>query len=208
VSVLPFGIEISKIRLGYLQLFNDARGIHHRNLTPATFRYYMGSGGPVGVLTGFEYAVEKDNSLTTSTSRVGTSAFMATRLLNGRDQRQELVHDFESSLYVLIWMAVGYRDWKPPHKGCKLLARWTVGTWGAIASDKADLITKYEYYDRCIDGVLPQYRSLCPIISDLVDVIYQNISSKNMQRRLGGRIKPPKVEEFTQGLFLQIIGAE
>ena len=61
-----------------------------------------------------------------SQTRSGTAPFMARVLLDGAETKQVLEHDFESALYILAWVALGYKD-GPPQTGDPL-KDWRRGT--------------------------------------------------------------------------------
>ncbi|KAI5115343.1 hypothetical protein M0805_004151 [Coniferiporia weirii] len=84
-------------------------GIMHRDISIGNLMCRLGKGGRVcGVLNDWDLAKLKDSKDPTSNSRTGTRPFMARDLLTDKPQEHLERFDWESMLYVLIWIACRY----------------------------------------------------------------------------------------------------
>jgi hypothetical protein len=110
--------------------------VHHRDLSITNMMYHEVDGNVIGIMTDFDLTVlleAPDNQ--TSQKPTGTAPFMAIRLQVGTDKLQSLNHDFESALYILMWVGCGYKDRMRPHKDP--LRDWKRGDWERIAGAKS-----------------------------------------------------------------------
>jgi hypothetical protein len=112
----------------------EANAVHHRDPSVNNMMYRRDEDGQViGILSDFDLAVSMTRSSKHSSVHRGTAPFMALDLLRPKACKQELEHDFESGLYIMLWVALGYKGWKSPMTGDPL-SDWRRGTWSQICT--------------------------------------------------------------------------
>jgi Fungal protein kinase len=162
----------------------EARSVHHRDLSPTNMMYYRdGEGQAIGVLTDFDLAAPLDEpvGIPSHQSRQGTAPFMPWALLQDADIEHTLTHDYESALYILVWVSMGYKGWNPPSEAGDPLRAWTKGSWDSIASEKLGFLAG-TYYDVDIaDKVRPEYQCLVKPIEALRHLIQMNHLLDNLK---------------------------
>jgi Fungal protein kinase len=171
---------------------------HYRTLSVNNMVYHRDKESRViGMLSDFDIV----------THRSGAAPFMALDLLAEKPCKQELEHDFESALYIMLWVALGYKEWKPPTTGDPL-SDWRRGTWSQICmAKKAFIASNSEDISNLLSPVPPHYQVLCPKIRELLLVISWRISSKVQEGLARGLGKQwPNVGPMTPQEFFDIIG--
>ncbi|KAI5115936.1 hypothetical protein M0805_004063 [Coniferiporia weirii] len=114
-------------------------GIMHRDISVGNLMCRLGKGGRAcGVLNDWDLAKLKDSKESTSNSRTGTRPFMARDLLTDEPVEHLERFDWESMLYVLIWIACCYGP------GGKVvndnpLPSWFEHDLGILEKDKASV---------------------------------------------------------------------
>jgi Fungal protein kinase len=191
---------------GNVKLY-EANSVHHRDPSVNNMMYRRDEHGRViGILSDFDLAVSMTRSGTaSSTHRSGTAPFMALDLLRSDPCKQELEHDFESALYIMVWVALGYKGWKPPLTGDPL-SNWRRGTWSQICDAKELFINRNP--DKDLLGLVnSQYQVLRSKISELHMEISWRVQSK-MQEELARQHgkERPAVSPMTPQDFFNIIG--
>jgi hypothetical protein len=163
-------------------------------------------GQVTGILSDFDLAVSMTRSgKPSSVHRSGTAPFMALDLLRPKACKQELEHDFESALYIMLWVALGYKGWKPPMTGDPL-SDWRRGTWSQICKAKASIFSM-DIEEDLLSLITPEYQVLCDKISKLHLEIAWRVQTK-MQERGARRhgIERPAISPMTPRMFFDIIG--
>lgn len=167
--------------------------------------YRKAEGGEVvGILTDFDLAISLEGETVGPSSNhfSGTAPFMARdRLLNRPPHA--LHHDFESALYILVWVAVGYKGWMPPEQG-DLLSEWRGFDWEKIAVEKIFFLLgegKYEDIDKII---LPEYKQLETPILELQYAVASRLRRPKSQSR--SAFSSTTVPPLTSAEFFDCIG--
>jgi len=167
-------------------------------------------GRVVGILTDFDLAISMTRSEKPSSAhRSGTAPFMALELLHPDACEQELSHDFESALYILLWVALGYKGWKPP--AGDPLSGWRRGAWAQIYKAKRAFIIDSEGIDDLIGLIAPEYKVLDRPIR-LLHMKIQRRSHSKIQEKLYeniGIVDPalvPTITSMTTQEFFDTIG--
>jgi Fungal protein kinase len=133
-------------------------------------------GRVIGILSDFDLAVSMTRSGTPgSAHRAGTAPFMALDLLRPNPCNQDLTHDFESALYIMLWVALGYKGWEPPNGDP--LSKWRRGPWSKIYTAKSAFIDSAVIKD-LIGLITPDYEVLRGRILSLHMTIRQQKRSK------------------------------
>jgi hypothetical protein len=161
-------------------------------------------GRVIGLLTDFDLALSmRRRGKPSSAHRGGTAPFMALDLLHPNECNQELTHDFESALYIMIWVAVGYKGWKPPDGDP--LSKWRRGTWSQIYTAKSVFLDSA--MKELVDLITPDYEVLRKKIISLFYTIRQHKRSKEDEEagRLVGICKPA-MPPMTALEFFKLIG--
>jgi hypothetical protein len=153
-------------------------------------------GRIVGILTDFDLAISMTRSeKPSSTHRRGTAPFMALELLHPDACEQELSHDFESALYILLWVALGHKGWKPPSGDP--LSGWRRGTWAQIYKAKRAFIIDPEVINSLIGLIAPEYEVLRRRIKPLHKRICRISRSKVDEKVYGDpALAPMTAQEF------------
>jgi Fungal protein kinase len=162
-------------------------------------------GRVIGLLTDFDLAVSMKRTAKPSRAhRGGTAPFMALDLLQPNACQQELIHDFESALYIMIWVALGYKGWEPPNGDP--LSKWRRGTWSQIHAAKSAFIHSAIIKD-LISLITPDYEVLRRRILALHMTIRQQKRSKvdeDLYQMMG--IAKPAMPPMTAPEFFELIG--
>ncbi|KAI5115836.1 hypothetical protein M0805_008270 [Coniferiporia weirii] len=135
-------------------------GIMHRDISIGNLMCRLGKDGRVcGVLNDWDLAKLKDSKDPTSNTRTGTRPFMARDLLTDKPQEHLERFDWESMLYVLIWIACRYGS------GGKVLNEDPLPSWfehdlEILRKDKTSVCSGEippftEHYEGLISWVIP-----------------------------------------------------
>jgi hypothetical protein len=160
-------------------------------------------GRVIGILTDFDLAISMTRGEKPSSAhRNGTAPFMALELLHPDACEQELSHDFESALYILLWVALGYKGWKPP--AGDPLSGWRRGTWAQIYTAKRAFIDSVVI--KTLTGLIaPEYEVLRRRIQ-LLHMKIQRRSHSKIQEELYGALVDPALAPMTAQEFFDSIG--
>jgi Fungal protein kinase len=188
----------------------EANVVHHRDPSVNNMMYRRDEDGHViGILSDFDLAVSMPRGgEPSSVHHSGTAPFMALDLLKPNACKRELEHDFESALYIMIWIALGYKGWKPPTTGDPL-SDWRHGAWSQIYTAKIAFInTDFVENEKDFLGLItPQYQVLCDKTSELHLEIAWRVQIKMQERgaRRYGKERPA-IGPMTPEMFFDIIG--
>jgi len=160
----------------------------------------------IGILSDFDLAVSMTRSGEhSSIHRSGTAPFMALDLLRPKACKQELEHDFESALYIMLWVALGYKGWKPPVTGDPL-SDWRRGTWSQICKTKASFFNT-DLEEDFLSLITTEYQVLYNKICNLYLEIASRVQSKMLEKLARGHgIERPAIGPMTPRMFFDIIG--
>jgi Fungal protein kinase len=182
---LVFSVSIAHLPLPGNMHLVEAGSIHHRDLSPGNMMYYRdGEGRATGVLTDFDLAARLDEPAQISSRRGvhGTAPFMPRVLLTEENVEHTLTHDWESALYILTWIGMGYKHGQPPSESHNPLRGWKEGSWTCISAEKLYFLSHEGRYETIMDDIHPEYSCLVRPIEELRDLIEMQTMAERMKR--------------------------
>jgi hypothetical protein len=137
--------------------------------------YYRDEEGhAIGVLTDFDLAARLDDEpdAISDRSRHGTVPFMSRELLSDEeDIKHTLTDDWESALYILTWIAMGYKNGQPPSESHDPLRKWREDLWASVAVDKRFFLVRRGSYETIRNDIRPEYSCLIQPIEKLRELV-------------------------------------
>jgi Fungal protein kinase len=163
------------------------------------------AGKIIGVLTDFDLAVALDVPVQDEVPQKlhGTAPFMPQALQSGTVREHTLQDDFESALYILAWVAVGYKCGKPSLDVGDPLGTWREGSWEDIAERKQIFLLAGDAYDEVVGLARPEYKCLLKPIEKLRAEILLQMNARRIERILGVEVSP-----FDPSLFFEYLDAK
>ena len=180
----PFSVTIAHLPLPGNMRLVEAGSIHHRDLSPGNMMYYRdGEGQATGVLTDFDLAARLDEPARISSRRSvhGTAPFVPRDLLDEEDVEHTLKHDWELALYILTWIAMGYKHGQPPSEDHNPLRKWKEGSWTCISAEKMYFLYQQGRYKTIMDDIRPEYSCLVRPIEELRDLVWMQSIAECMK---------------------------
>jgi len=126
-------------------------GVYHRDVSPGNLMWYRKGNVLMGVLNDYDLSSSADAEGPQGNERTGTIPFMALDLLSDKGQRGEVQHlyrhDLESFMWVLVWVALRYKDGQLLPRKIRHFDKWATVDAEQCGKEKFFFLTNFLNYN-------------------------------------------------------------
>jgi len=127
-------------------------GVYHRDVSPGNLMWYRTKGNVLmGVLNDYDLSSLADAEGPQGNERTGTIPFMALDLLTEEGQQGKVQHlyrhDLESFMWVLVWVALRYKDGQLLPRKIRRFDKWATVDAETCGKEKSFFLTNFLKYN-------------------------------------------------------------